>query len=158
MIKDYIHYDKLEGRFFLLKKGKIYRQIFADQDGYLIFFRDGSKFKLKASKIAVELGNDVVLDKSKVVLHKNLDTTDYRLQNLKIISRSVNNSIKEAQRNLAGALKMELHPTDMFSYVISWKEGRDKSVVVCDITVAKRMFSRLQLKFAKILSKYCVFD
>jgi hypothetical protein len=47
----------------------------------------------------------------------------------------------------------------MFSYVLIWKEnGKDKILVVQDIVVAKRMLNKLQLKYAKILNRYCVFD
>jgi hypothetical protein len=94
-----------------------------------------------------------------VILHKNLDESDYRYCNLKLISKKTYNSIKEAHRNLSGYLRLQPHPKDMFSYVLIWKEnGKDKILVVQDIVVAKRMHNKLQLKYAKILSRYCIFD
>jgi hypothetical protein len=99
------------------------------------------------------------VQKDKVVLHKNLNENDYRYCNLKLISKKTQNSIKEAYRNLNGYLKLQPHPKDMFSYVLIWKEnGKDKILVVQDIVVAKRMLNKLQLKYAKILNRYCVFD
>lgn len=159
MYKDLLSYSALTGAFHILKEGKAFRRIFPDADGYLIFYKKGRKYKLKANKVAVELGNALVIPKDKVVLHKNLDPEDYRLQNLKLVTRRANNTIKEAQRNLAGALKIVPHHQDMFSYTLCWREeGKDRVLVVQDIVVVRRLYTKLQLKYAKILSKYCVFD
>jgi len=159
MLKELINYDPMQGAFFLLKDTKPYRQIFPDDEGYLIFYKKGKKYKIKANKLAVELGNNLRVPKEKVVLHKNLDTSDYRLQNLSLITRKAFNSVKEAQRNLSSYLKLVPHNQDVFSYVLNWREeGKDRVLVVQDIVIARRMFNKLQLKYAKILSKYCVFD
>lgn len=159
MIKELISYDPIQGAFFLLKNANPYRQVFPDAEGYLIFYKKGKKYKLKASKLAVELGNNIQVHKDKIVLHKNLDTTDFRLQNLTLVTRKTFNSIKEAQRNLSYYLKLVPHTQDVFSYVLNWREeGKDRVLVVQDIVVARRLFNKLQLKYAKILSKYCIFD
>jgi hypothetical protein len=158
-MKDLINYDPMLGAFFLLKGNVPYRQIFPDEEGYLIFYKKGKKYKIKANKTAIELGNNKLVPKDKVVLHKNLDTSNYKLQNLTTVTRKVHNSIKEAQRNLSGTLRIVPHAQDMFSYVLHWREeGKDRILVVQDIVVARRMFNKLQLKYAKILSKYCIFD
>lgn len=159
MIKELINYCPLAGSFHIMKDSKPYRQIFPDEEGYLIFYRKGKKYKIKANKVAIELGNNLFVPKDKVVLHKNLDYQDYRLQNLKLVTRKVLNSIKEAQRNLAGHLKIQPHHQDMFSYTLQWREeGKDRILVVQDIVMAKRLFNKLQLKYAKIISKWCVSD
>jgi hypothetical protein len=158
----HIEYDLVTGAFFLLKLNPSLvtkRQIFPNEDGYLLFYRQGTKFKIKANKVALELGTARLLDDNKVVLHKNLDVNDYRLQNLCAVTRTVYKKVKEAHRNLNGALKLVPHPTDAFSYVVQWKEdNKQMQQVVQDIVVAKRLFTKLQLRFAKLLSKYCVFD
>ena len=157
-IKELLHYD-ISGVFFLLKDNKPYRKIFPDEDGYLKFYRKGKKYKLKANRVAYELTHGVQIPENKVVLHRNLDPDDYRLQNLKLVSREVFNQIKEAHRNLSSLLKILPHPTDVFSYVVHWREkGKDKMQVVQDVVIARRLYVKLQLKYAKILSKYCVFD
>jgi hypothetical protein len=159
MLKELLLYCALEGEFYILKDDKPYRRLFPDADGYLIFYKKGKKYKIKANKLAVELGNDLRVPKEKVVLHKNLDTSDYRLQNLSLVTRKAFNSVKEAQRNLSSYLKLVPHSQDVFSYVLNWREeGKDRVLVVQDIVIARRMFNKLQLKYAKILSKYCVFD
>ena len=46
-----------------------------------------------------------------------------------------------------------------FTYVLIWKENsKDRILVVQDIVVAKRMLNKLQLKYAKILNRHCIFD
>lgn len=158
-INDLIDYDILTGDFFILKNNIRYRKIFPDEDGYIVFYKDNKRMKFKANKIAIELVQSIVVQKDKVVLHKNLDESDYRYCNLKLLSKKTYNSIKEAHRNLSGYLKLQPHQKDMFSYVLIWKEnGKDRILVVQDIVVAKRMYNKLQLKYAKILSRYCVFD
>lgn len=148
-----------DGVFSLKKDGKLKRIILPDEEGYLKFYRNGRKYKIKANRAAMLLVTGKDLGLTDVILHKNLDQTDYRLQNLTIIDRGVYNKIKEAHRNLSGALSMSPHPTDAYSYVITWREaGKDRVKVVQDVVVARRIFVKLQLKYAKILNSYCVFD
>ncbi len=159
MLKELLLYCALEGEFYILKDDKPYRRLFPDADGYLIFYKKGKKYKLKANRVAIELGNNLIVPKDKVVLHRNLDYNDYRLQNLRLITRKAFNSVKEAQRNLGGALRIVPHYQDMFSYTLCWREeGKDRVLVVQDIVVVRRLYNKLQLKYAKILSKHCVFD
>lgn len=158
-LKDLIDYDMFEGSFFILKSNIRYRKIFPNEDGYLLFYKDGKKIKLKANKVAIELVQNIIVQKDKVVLHKNLDENDYRYSNLRLISKRTYSMIKEAHKNLNGYLRLQPHSKDVFSYVLIWKENsKDKILVVQDVVVAKRMFNRLQLKYAKILTKYCVSD
>ena len=160
--KDFLLYDIYEGLFYIVKskdKPESKRQIFPDEEGYLTFFRQGKKYKLKANKAAVELGNNLEVQDDKVVLHKNLDYEDFRLINLQLVSRDVLKQVKEAHRNLSGALQMKPHANNAFCYVLQWKEeGRVKTMLCEDIVVAKREYLKLKLKYAKLLSKYCVFD
>ena len=158
-LKETIDYDIFEGSFFIVKNNCRHRRIFPNEDGYIIFYKDNKRLKFKANKLAIELVQNIIVQKDKVVLHKNLDETDYRYINLKLISKKIYNSIKEAHRNLSGALKLQPHSKDVFSYVLTWKENsKDKILVVQDIVIAKRLYTKLQLKYAKILNRYCVFD
>ncbi len=158
-LKTFIEYEAIEGYFYILKNNTRYRRLLPDEDGYLIFYREGKKYKFKANKIAIELGNNIIVPKDKVVLHKNLDSNDYKLQNLRLVTRNVFNAIKEAQRNLSANLKIVPHYQDMFSYTVQWREnGKDRILVVQDIVMAKKLFTKLQLKYAKIISKWCISD
>lgn len=154
-----LHYEILTGRFFIKKNADLVREIFPTEEGYLMFYRQGKRIKLKANKVAIEIVTGDKVPDEKSVLHKNLDENDYRLQNLKVIPRLAYLAVKEAQRNLSGALKLLPHPDDMFCYILNWKEsGKDRRKVIKDVVIAKRTYNKLQLKYAKILSKYCVFD
>lgn len=158
-LKAIIDYDMLQGSFYILKNNSRYRRIFPNEDGYIIFYKNSKRLKFKANKLAIELVQNIIVQKDKVVLHKNLNENDYRYMNLRLISKKIYNTIKEAHRNLSGILKLQPHNKDVFSYVLSWKENsKDKILVVQDIVVAKRLYNKLQLKYAKILNKYCVFD
>lgn len=158
-LQQLIEYEMLTGAFYTKKNGEIARRIFPNEEGYLIFYRNNRRLKLKANKVAMELITGKPVPDKKTVLHKNLDENDYRLQNLKIIPKSTYNLIREAHRNLSGSLKLQPHPRDMFCYILSWKQdGKDRKIVIYDIVVAKRTYNKLQLKYAKILSKYCIFD
>jgi hypothetical protein len=169
-IKDLIDYDIITGAFYILKNNTRYRRIFPSEDGYLIFYRNKRRIKLKANKAAIDFVNnnnniniinntDNTDISNKVVLHKNLNEDDYRYCNLRLISKKVYNIIKEAHRNLSGALKLQPHSKDVFSYVLTWKENsKDKVLVVQDVVIAKRLYNKLQLKYAKILNKFCIFD
>lgn len=158
-LKELIEFVSQKGTFFLLKNNQRHRQLFPDEDGYIIFFRNNKKYKLKASKIAYELGNNSIVSKENVVLHRNLDFEDYRLINLRLISKKQFALVKEAHKNLNGALKLLPHHQDVFSYVLHWREnGKDKTQVIQDIVPARKRFVKLQLKYAKILSTYCLFD
>lgn len=158
-LSDMLHYEILTGRFFIKKNADLVREIFPTEEGYLMFYRQGKRIKLKANKVAIEIVTGDKVPDEKSVLHKNLDENDYRLQNLKVIPRLAYLAVKEAQRNLSGALKLLPHPDDMFCYILNWKEsGKDRRKVIKDVVVAKRTYNKLQLKYAKILSKYCVFD
>jgi hypothetical protein len=158
-LKETIDYDIFEGSFFIVKNNCRYRRIFPNEEGYLIFYKNSKRLKFKANKLAIELVQNIIVQKDKVVLHKNLDETDYRYINLKLISKKTYNSIKEAHRNLSGALKLQPHSKDVFCYVLTWKENsKDKILVVQDIVIAKRLYTKLQLKYAKILNRFCIFD
>lgn len=158
-VKELIDYDVLEGSFFILKNNKRYRRIFPNEDGYLIFYKNSKRVKLKANRLVIQLVLNIVVPKDKAVLHKNLDENDFRYCNLKLLSKTTYNLVKEAHRNLSGCLKLQPHQKDMFSYVLMWKEnGKNKILVVQDVVIAKKRYNTLQLKYAKILSRYCIFD
>lgn len=158
-LKEIIDYDIFDGSFFILKNNCRYRRIFPNEEGYLIFYKNSKRLKFKANKLAIELVQNIIVQKDKAVLHKNLDETDYRYINLRLISKKAFNTIKEAHRNLSGALKLQPHSKDVFSYVLTWKENsKDKILVVQDIVIAKKIYTKLQLKYAKILNRFCVFD
>lgn len=157
-LKELLEYDPVTGDIYN-RKSK--RKLISDEYGFIVVYDNSvkRKFKLKASTLAWELGNDKKLSESYRILHRNLDDADNRLCNLMILTRSVYRQVQEAIRNLDGALKLQAHPEDQHSYIITFQDkGSTKKLVVHDIIAAKQRFIRLQLKYAKLLNKYCIFD
>ena len=157
-LKEILKYDPVTGKVCTLKG----RALIADQNGLVIVFDNQAKkpsTKYKLERVAYFLAHDFFPREDQKVLHKNLDTQDNRAKNLLLVSRSVFRQIKEAERNLEGAIKIIAHPVDMFSYILLWfDKGVERSRIFGDIGVARRYQVKLQLKYSKILTKYCMFD
>ena len=157
-LKEILKYDPVTGKVCTLKA----RALTADQNGLVIVFDNQAKkpsTKYKLERVAYFLAHDFFPREDQKVLHKNLDTQDNRAKNLLLVSRSVFRQIKEAERNLEGAIKIIAHPVDMFSYILLWfDKGVERSRIFGDIGVARRYQVKLQLKYSKILTKYCMFD
>lgn len=115
--------------------------------------------KYKLDKLAYYLWTGTFPSENSKILHKNLDETDNRAINLLEVPRTVYNKIKEAEKNLDYGIRIANHPTDQLSHVLYWYEnGAEKMKVVEDIVVAKRLKTKLQLKYSKFLTKYCIFE
>jgi len=137
------------------------RVLTADHDGLVVVFDGKNKksIKMKLDRLAYMLAFGEHPKETNRILHKNLDISDNRLVNLVQVSREVFIKIKEAQRNLTTGIRVVLHPTDQFSYNVFWYEkGVEKSKLIQDIGLARRFQVKLQLKYSKILTKYCLFD
>ena len=176
-ISKYVRYDPSSGAFTLCVPNvqgvqdcndslqPITKNIQPNEDHYLVFSVKRKTYKVRAIKAAyclwfIQHNKPVpVLDQNTVLYSKNLNKQDYRFCNIGVCTRETMFKISEAQRNLHGDLKLLLHPTDMFSYVVQWTELRQKrKKVVHDIVLAKKLFLRLQLKFSKVLAKYLVLE
>lgn len=122
--------------------------------------QDGSKrFKMKLDKLAYFLGTGVLPGSYQKILHKNLDESDNALRNLVLLSSADFKKVKEAVRNLEGAIRIVQHPTDKLAHKVYWFEGGvERSKVIHDIVPARRFETRLKLRFSKILHSYCIFD
>lgn len=151
-----VRYDPVNGKLYNLKSD---RQLIPDENGYLTVYDNTvkRKYKIKAMILAWELGNNKQLPSSHRVLARNLDPADLRLINLMAIDRKEYSKVMQAIRNLR-KIKLTPHPEDQHSYILSYHEGRNYREVIHDVVVAKQRLLKLQLRFVKIISKYCVFD
>lgn len=133
-----------------------------DHDGLVyVFDSQGTpkSVKYKLDKLAYFLWTGSFPGENSKILHRNLDETDNKALNILEVSRSTYNKIKEAQKNLDHGIKISNHPTDQLSHVLTWYEnGVEKSRVIQDIVVAKRLKTKLLLEYSKFLTKYCIFD
>lgn len=158
-LKDILEYHPLSG---IVKIRKSQRTLISDQDGLVTVFDRSAKIKskkYKLEKIAYFLAFGVFPRNDQKVLHKNLNSEDNSLKNLTLVSRLQFNRIKEAYRNLQNSIRLVPHPVDQFDYLVYWiEDGKEKNKVFRDIIEAKKFQVSLQLRFSKILTKFCFFD
>jgi len=157
-LREILDYDPLSGT---ITKKKSKRVLQPDPDGLVIIFDSQNKrsIKMKLDRIAYALAFGILPKEDKRVLHKNLNQSDNRLNNLQLVSRQVYLQIKEAYRNLTTGIRLSAHPTDQFCFVLHWYEdGAERSKILQDVVPARELQLKLQLKYSKILTKYCVFD
>jgi hypothetical protein len=157
-LKELLSYDPRTGQLSVKKSG---RPVLANELGVITIYDNETKrrYSCSFSSAVWSLGNDRSVPKGYRVLHKNLNKSDCRLTNLTIISRSEYNELQEAVRNMKGSLKCQPHPTDQYKYVVSYQKGTTRRQETHDdiISAQKQMFE-LQLRFAKLINKYCIFD
>ncbi len=157
-LKELLVYDQTTGRIYT-NRGRL---LVADSNGLVTVFDKKAKIrrvKYKLERIAYFLAFGVAPREDQRVLHKNLDVSDNSIKNLALVSRSVYRQIKEAERNLQGGIRIIPHSIDMFCYVLLWYDKSiERSKILSDIGIARRQQVKLQLKYSKILTKYCVFD
>ena len=137
------------------------RLINTDPDGFITVYDAISKrrTKFRVNRLAYALGNGKILRKNQKILHLNLDLTDNRLRNLKAVSGGVFAKVKESSRNLTKELKITPHPTDQYDYFVSYFDNKLlKKEVFHDIIAARQRLIELQLRYAKVLTRYCNFD
>lgn len=112
--------------------------------------------KFKPAKLAYSLLFKVDLTKTDRVIHRNLNEEDNSAHNLLLVDMQLNREIKEAWKNIQGGIRLVAHPTDSYAYKLHWFEGgAEKTKVVQDVVVGKRLEQKLLLRYSKILTKYC---
>lgn len=157
-ISSILEYNPLTGMIFNKSTGNFLSLL---EDGWVCFKSPITlkQTKMKMNKLCFSLGYSEDVEKNQKVIHKNLDETDFRLNNLACLDPDDYKIYKEALKNLQGGVKLTPHPKDVGAYRLSWFSGGiKKTKLVEDIVVAKRLETRLKLKYSKILSRYTVSD
>lgn len=154
-----IRYDHLTGEVFYKKNNK---KLHPDVDGFVYYSQAKPEkvlIKIKANKLCCLLGFGKPVRQDQRVLHRNLNEEDCSLRNLLVVPRKTYLQINEARLNLESRLRLVPHEQDQHSYWLIHREGGvEKRELIHDIVVAQRRLLNMQLKYAKILSKYCLFD
>lgn len=118
--------------------------------------KDGVRVKMRYNKVVWFVVHGHIPEKDEFLWHKNLNTLDCRIENLRLLDRETHLKVKEAQRNLNQYLKYYKSKKDALSYILEYRiNGRPKKEVHHDLGLVQRRFRRLQLIFTKVLSKYC---
>lgn len=157
-LNELLVYEPLTGEVFTRSP---FRKLLPDSEDFItIWDRETKKrTKFRVSRLCWTLGNNKKLRRNQKILHKNLDTQDNRLTNLRVIQPSIYNKIQEAAKNLRGGLKILPHHKDQFDYCVWFFDNKlYRKEQYCDIIAAQQRLLVLQLKSAKILTKYCIFE
>lgn len=154
-LQEILEYDPLSGSVTIKKSG---RRIFPDEDGIISIYDSKTKKrpKFKFNRLCWMLGNNKIPNPTDKVIHRNLKEHDTSLCNLYLVSNEEYKKYKNAHKNLTGGIRLTVHPKDAYCYNVHWYEGAtEKTHFVSDIVVAKKLETKLRLRFSKILTKYC---
>lgn len=150
-----VKYDTNKGLLSLVKTG---RPLFPDESGNAVVWVGTEKklLKIKYEKLCYYLAHGKVPSSQEKILHKNLDTSDYRLSNLVIVPREKFREIKESIMNIEDHLRIQPHPSDQYSYFVYYRKDKQNKRVLCgDIIEAQKLERSLRLQFLKLITKYC---
>jgi len=156
-LRELVKYDSQTGEF-TKKSGK---PLVPDFSNLLHIYDPETRkvTKMKADLVAWVLFYDELPIAGARILHRNMQESDNRINNLIWISSEEYKQVKEAYLNLTEDIQLLLHPKDKFSYVVQYREnGVLKKKVIKDSEVAKKFVLKLKLKYSKILTRYCIFD
>ena len=154
-LKEILEYDQVNGVLILKKSG---RKLVPSEDGSVIIF-DKKNYRFKYDKLCIALLHNDFPSSDLKVLHRDMDDNNFKANNLKLVSRETYKQISEAYRNLNGGIRYDHHPTDKLMYQVQWFDGYTlKKRSIADLGLVKRCIVGLQLKYSKILTRYCVFD
>ena len=156
--KEHITYNALEGTFKLLRDGLEHRDIYPNENGYLLYSYNKKLRYIRACVIAYEIFNSCVIPSNHKILFKDLDMTNLKANNLGLVSNEEYKEAMQALRNLAN-IKLKPHPNDKFSYILQYNINNVQvKKVILDVVVARRELIKLKVKFTKIVSKYFYLD
>jgi len=156
--KDFITYDPIQGSFMLKKEGCELREVYPNDNGYILYGHEKKLRYVRACVIAYEIFNSCVIPSNHKILFKDLDMTNLKANNLGLVSAEEYKEATQALRNLSN-IKLKPHPHDKHSYILTYNEnGMRVRKVIFDVVVAKRELIKLKVKFTKVVSKYFYLD
>ena len=156
-LRELVKYDSQTGEF-TKKSGK---PLVPDFSNLLHIYDPETRkvTKMKADLVAWVLFYDELPIAGARILHRNMQESDSRINNLILVSSEEYKQVQEAYLNLTEDIQLLLHPKDKFSYVVQYREnGVLKKKVIKDSEVAKKFVLKLKLKYSKILTRCCIFD
>ena len=153
---DLLSYDKDSGRVSIKKSD---RTLLADDTGAVTIYDPSVKMKrkVKLDTLAWMLLHKQELPNSYRILHKNLDLEDNSAKNLLAILRQEYSKVIEAINNLDGYLKVTLHPSDNYKYVMSYRQdGVERKETYDDIDRARQAEQHMKVYFVKLINRYAI--
>lgn len=154
-------YDHAQGSFWRLKQDSVGnlqqdRRLFPNQEGNISYFCASTRkpVKRKASVLAWEiLYNSSAKDL--YILHRDLDESNLKGSNLFALTRKEYIRFKDCLLNVQGAIKMQAHHSDAFTYIVYHRRGNKlKQNTFKDVVSALRFKKKMLLFSLKVLGKY----
>ena len=151
--------DIRKGLFYRLDaSGSPVRRLLSDDDGFIVvYLADAKKTKRRPLRLAWEIINDKVLPQDHEVYAKNLNSSDYSGFNLQLIHKNEFKQLKDAIKNLEGALKLK--PTENKPHGVTLMyilDGKKQKVYFEDIVTAKKEKNKILVYCTKLVSKYTI--
>ena len=153
---DLLSYDIHTGKVSVRKSGRV---VMSDETGSVTIYDPSLKVKrkMKLDILAWVLFHHKELPQSYKILHKNLNLEDNSAKNLLAILRQEYSKVTEALNNLDGYLKVQLHSSDQYKYVMHYRiDGIDKRGTFDDIDTARAEMHQMELYFVKLINKYAI--
>ena len=151
-----LSYDKESGRVTVKKSDRV---LTADDTGAVTIYDPSVKMKrkIKLDVLAWMLFHKQELPNSYKILHKNLDLEDNSAKNLLAILRQEYSKVSEAINNLDGYLKVTLHPSDNYKYVMQYRQdGVERKETYDDIDRARQAENYMKVYFVKLINRYAI--
>lgn len=151
--------DVRKGYFYRLDaSGSPVRRVLSDDDGFVVvYLADAKKTKRRPLRLAWEIINNTTVPQDHEVYAKNLNSNDYSGFNLQLIHKNEFKQLKDAIKNLEGALKLK--PTEnkphgvTLMYILG---GRKQKEYFEDIVTAKKAKNKILVYCTKLVSKYTI--
>jgi len=151
-----LDYNKETGVISVKKSG---RKLIPDESGSVTIYDPVHKVKrkIKLDNLAWTLLHQRELPNSYRILHKNLKLEDNSAGNLLAIVRNEYSKVTEAINNLNNYLKVQIHPTDQYKYVMHYRiQGVDRKETYDDINRARQAENEMKVYFVKLINRYAI--
>lgn len=153
----HVEYESDTGNLYLVKDNKRFKRLLPDENNLLHTSIQGTRIKIKFNRFIWFVLYKELLSSEDTILHKDLDDTNFRRNNLTKVPKKVYFEILQAMKNLSGSLRLIPHPTDAFACILEFKhEGRIKRETISDISVARKKLLHMQIRYIKFLGRYVV--
>jgi hypothetical protein len=151
-----LDYDKDTGT---IKVKKSSRVLVPDDTGSVTVYDSSIKMKrkLKMDTLAWMLFHKTELPGSYKLFHRNLNLEDNSARNLVAILKQEYSTVAEALNNLNHYMKFQLHPSDQYRYVLSYRSmGVERKETYDDLDRVREAYEAKRLLFVKTVNKYCI--
>lgn len=150
-LKSRIRYDQSTGFFYRLPSNSriIFNEISSSR--LIKLTKDGKQYRIPAHNLAWLFSYGKYPDG--VIMHRNMNKTDFRLCNLKQVTIRHLNRATLMYKDYTQGYKPKPHETDMHKYVVKYYDGKSKQHIFEDYFVALTFSEKIELMMKKKLQQ-----